>query len=76
MKMSDSPIEQIKELVSQARIEKHNKPEISGAYFLAGGHGKTDENLLLQFVRIVPVYGCPWEQVYEKTDRSITYEGS
>ena len=98
-KMSDSPIDKIKELAPQAKIEmlenevrnlrkaldiykrerdrfKHNKPEITGAYFLAGGHGETDDNLLPQFVRIVPAYGCAWEQVYEKTDRTINYEGS
>lgn len=55
---------------------KHNRPEITGEYFLAGGHGDTDENLLPQFVRIVPAYGCAWEQIYEKTDRTVSYEGS
>lgn len=55
---------------------KHNHPEITGEYFLAGGYGDTDENLLPQFVRIVPAYGCAWEQIYEKTDRTVSYEGS
>ena len=55
---------------------KHNHPEIKGAYFLAGGHGEADDNMLPQFVRIVPAYGCGWEQLYEKTDRTISYEGS
>lgn len=55
---------------------KHNKPEMTGAYFLSGGYGEKDDNLLPQFVRIVPAYGCAWEQVYEKTDRTISYEGS
>jgi hypothetical protein len=55
---------------------KHNKPEMTGAYFLSGGYGETDDNLLPQFVRIVPAYGCAWEQVYVKTDKTISYEGS
>lgn len=54
----------------------HAKPEITGAYFLAGGHGETDDNQLPQFVRIVPAYGCAWEQVYIKTDKTINYESS
>jgi len=55
---------------------KHNYPEITGEYFLAGGHGEVDDNLLPQFVSIVPAYGCAWEQVYEKTDRTFSLEGS
>lgn len=55
---------------------KHGNPEMSGAYFLSGGHGEADDNMLPQFVRIVPAYGCAWEQVYEKTDKTISYEGS
>ena len=97
--MDKSPIEQIKELAPQARIEmlenevktlrkgleiyerernryKHAKPEITGAYFLAGGHGEIDDNYLPQFVEIVPAYGCGWSQVYEKTDIGVMYEGS
>lgn len=55
---------------------RHNNPEYTGSYFLAGGHGDTDTNLLPQYVRIVPAYGCAWEQIYEKTDKTISYEGS
>lgn len=97
--MSDSPVEQIKELAPQARIEmledenrklhkaleiyererdrfKHAKPEITGAYFLAGGHGLKDDNMLPQFVEICPAYGCAWVKIYEDTGRTISYEGS
>lgn len=55
---------------------KHAKPEMTGAYFLAGGYGDKDDNYLPQFVEIVPAYGCGWSQIYEKTDRTIMYEGS
>lgn len=55
---------------------RHAKPEITGEYFLAGGHGRIDDNLLPEFVEIVPAYGCAWSQVYKKTDRTISSEGS
>jgi hypothetical protein len=55
---------------------RHAKPEITGEYFLAGGYGERDANQLPQYVRICPAYGVAWEQVYEKTDRTVTYEGS
>jgi len=55
---------------------KHAYPEMTGAYFLAGGHGEIDDNYLPQFVEIVPAYGCGWSQVYEKTDIGVMYEGS
>ncbi len=55
---------------------RHSKPEITGEYFLAGGYGNTDDNLLPQYIRIVPAYGCAWEQIYEKIDKTVSYEGS
>lgn len=55
---------------------KHSNPELTGVYFLSGGHGEIDDNKLPQYVRIVPAYGCAWEQIYERTDKTITYEGS
>jgi orotidine-5'-phosphate decarboxylase len=54
----------------------HANPEITGAYFLSGGYGDRDDNMLPQFVEIVAAYGCGWSQVYEKTERTISYEGS
>lgn len=55
---------------------KHAKPEITGAYYLAGGHGEKDQNMLPEYVEIVPAYGCAWSQIYQKTDRTISMEGS
>lgn len=55
---------------------KHANPEISGAFFLTGGHGDRDANLLPDFVTVCPAYGCAWEQVYQKTERTVSYEGS
>ena len=55
---------------------RHAKPEITGEYFLTGGHGERDANQLPQYVRICPAYGCAFEVVYEKTEKTVTYEGS
>ena len=55
---------------------KHATPEMSGAYFLSGGHGPKDDNQMPQFVEIVPAYGCGWSMIYEDTGRIISYEGS
>jgi hypothetical protein len=55
---------------------RHAKPEITGEYFLAGGYGEKDKNMLPEYVEIVAAYGCGWSQVYQKTDRTISYEGS
>lgn len=54
---------------------KHTYPEVTGAYFLTGGYGDIDSNQLPEYIRICPAYGCAWEQVYVKTDRTISYEG-
>jgi hypothetical protein len=55
---------------------KHAKPEMTGAYFLAGGHGLKDDNQMPQFVEICPAYGAGWVKIYEDTGRTISYEGS
>lgn len=55
---------------------KHATPEMSGAYFLSGGHGPKDDNQMPQFVEVVPAYGCAWSMIYEDTGRTISYEGS
>jgi hypothetical protein len=54
---------------------RHAKPEITGAYYLSGGYGDKDDNMLPEFVEIVPAYGCAWSQVYQRTDKTISYEG-
>ena len=55
---------------------KHAKPEMTGEYFLAGGHGPKDNNQMPQFVEICPAYGAGWVMIYEDTGRTISYEGS
>jgi hypothetical protein len=55
---------------------RHAKPEMTGAYYLAGGHGPKDDNQMPQFVEICPAYGAGWVMIYEDTGRTISYEGS
>ena len=55
---------------------RHAKPEITGEFFLSGGHGERDDNMLPKYVTICPAYGAGWDQVYEKTERTILHEGS
>ena len=55
---------------------RHTNPEITGEYFLTGGHGERDDNLLPEFVTVCAAYGAGWEQVYQKTKRTVSYEGS
>jgi len=55
---------------------RHAKPEMTGVYFLSGGHGLKDNNQMPQFVEVVPAYGCGWSMIYEDTGRTISYEGS
>lgn len=49
---------------------KHAHPELTGEYFLTGGHGERDNNKLPEYVTICPAYGVGWSQVYQKTDRT------
>ena len=55
---------------------KHTHPEMTGEYFLTGGHGTKDENGVPMYVEICPAYGCGWTYVYQTTGRTISYEGS
>ena len=72
-----SKLERALELYERERARfRHAHPEMTGAYFLTGGHGEKDGNMLPEFVTVCPAYGAGWEQVYEKTDRTVSYEGS
>ena len=70
-------LEKALELYNRERERfRHTYPEITGQFFLSGGHGDVDDNYLPEYVRICPAYGCAWEQVYVKTENTISYEGS
>jgi hypothetical protein len=70
-------LEKVLEIYERERDRfRHAKPEMTGAYFLAGGHGLKDDNQMPQFVEICPAYGAGWVKVYEDTGKTISYEGA
>ena len=70
-------LEKALELYERERARfRHAHPEMTGVYFISSGFGDKDENLLPEFIEIVPAYGCAWTQIYQRTDKTRTYEGS
>lgn len=66
-----SKIERALELYQRERTRfKHAKPEMTGAYFIAGENGNKDNNHLPDRIYICPAYGCDWVQIYEKTNKT------
>lgn len=55
---------------------RHAKPEFTGDFFISGKLGAVDANGLPDKIEVCPSYGCAWTQIYEKTDKTISYEGS
>jgi hypothetical protein len=45
-------------------------------WFAWHGYGEKDRNGLPQYIEVVPAHGVGWTQVYEKTNRTISMEGS
>ena len=45
-------------------------------WFPTGGIGEKDSNGLPKYIEVCPAHGVGWTQVYEKTDRTISTEGS
>jgi len=65
------------EIYERERIRfMHSKPEITGKFFIGGYHGSNNDNMLPEYIEICPAYGCAWTQVYERSSRTISYEGS
>lgn len=60
----------------QEIIRRVYADKFPNTWFVTSGYGEKDQSGLPQFVEIVPAYGVGWSQVYEKTDRTIQYEGS
>ena len=60
----------------QQIIRRVYADKFPNTWFVTSGYGEKDQSGLPQFVEIVPAYGVGWSQVYEKTDRTIQYEGS
>lgn len=45
-------------------------------WFAWHGYGEKDRNNLPQYIEVIPAHGVGWSQVYERTDRTISMEGS
>ena len=45
-------------------------------WFAWHGYGEKDQNGLPQYIEVVPAHGVGWTQVYERTERIISMEGS
>jgi hypothetical protein len=45
-------------------------------WFVSGESGQKDQNGLPDRIEVCPAYGVGWSQVYEKTERTISTEGS
>lgn len=50
--------------------------QLPNQWFVAGELGEKDSNGLPQYIEVCPAYGVGWTQLYEKTDRTISTEGS
>ncbi len=42
-----------------------------GVFFISGVGGGTDTNDLPERIYVCPAYGCGWQQVYERSERTI-----
>jgi hypothetical protein len=50
--------------------------EFPDTWFAWHGYGEKDQNGLPQYIEVVPAHGVGWTQVYERTERTISMEGS
>lgn len=78
MQEAANEIEELTKLLEKQQeiIRRIYADRFPNTWFVTSGYGEKDSNGLPQFVEIVPAYGVGWSQVYEKTDRTIQYEGS
>lgn len=78
MKEAADEIEAVTAIMAKQQeiIRRIYADRFPNTWFVTSGYGEKDSNGLPQFVEIVPAYGVGWSQVYEKTDRTIQYEGS
>jgi hypothetical protein len=60
----------------QAIIKRVYADEFPNTWFPTSGLGPKDSNGLPQYIEVCPAYGVGWTQLYEKTERTISTEGS
>lgn len=71
-------IEELTKLLEkqQVIIRRIYAEHLPDTWFVCGEMGEKDSNGLPQYIDVCPAYGVGWYQVYEKTDRSVSTEGS
>lgn len=71
-------IEELTKLLErqQVIIRRIYAEHLPDTWFVCGEMGEKDQNGLPQYIDVCPAYGVGWYQVYEKTDRSVSTEGS
>ena len=71
-------LERIHDLLckQQVIIRRVFAETLPDTWFVAGEMGNKDSNGLPDRIEVCPAYGVGWTQIYEKTDRTISTEGS
>lgn len=74
----DAEIERLKEKCDKQAmvIRRMYVDQFPDTWFAWHGYGEKDRNNLPQFIEVIPAHGVGWSQVYERTDRTISMEGS
>ena len=60
----------------QVIIRRVFAEQLPDTWYVCGEMGNKDQNGLPQYIDVCPAYGVGWYQVYEKTDRTVSTEGS
>jgi hypothetical protein len=60
----------------QVIIRRIYAEKLPDTWFVCGEGGNKDQNGLPDHIEVCPAYGVGWSQIYEKTDRTISTEGS
>lgn len=60
----------------QVLVRRIYAEQLPDTWFVAGEIGEKDTNGLPRYIEVCPAYGVGWTQLYEKTDRTISTEGS
>lgn len=78
MNESADAIQELRSILEkqQVIIRRIYAEHLPNTWFVCGEHGVKDTNNLPQFIDVCPAYGAGWYQVYEKTNRSVSTEGS
>lgn len=71
-------LERIHDLLckQQVIVRRIYAEQLPDTWFVSGEHGAKDDNGLPQYIEVCPAYGVGWSQIYEKTERAISTEGS